>query len=129
MLCGFFIYRLLGVLKGFVGNKARPEGSIAEAYVSKECTTFCSMYLDGLETVFNREERNDDGGERGPGLDVFTQSVRPFGQIQRAPDPPTKQREMAHWFALYNCSEVEPYLEYVSFKYTLYLIVRGEKIP
>lgn len=87
------------------------------------------MYLDGIETVFNREERNDDGGERGPGLDVFTQSVRPFGQIQRAPDPPTKQREMAHWFALYNCSEVEPYLEYVSFKYTLYLIVRGEEIP
>ncbi|KAH7843036.1 hypothetical protein Vadar_012013 [Vaccinium darrowii] len=104
-------YRLLGVLKHFVGNKARPEGSIAEAYVSKECTTFCSMYLDGIETVFNREERNNDGGERGPELEVFTQSVRPFGLIPRAPDVPINQREMAHWFVLFNSSEVEPYLE------------------
>ncbi|KAH7833133.1 hypothetical protein Vadar_003384 [Vaccinium darrowii] len=72
------IERLLGILKRLVTNKARPEGSIAEGYISKECTTFCSMYLDGIETVFNREERNDDGGDRAPGLAAFTQNVRPF---------------------------------------------------
>ncbi|XP_028107554.1 uncharacterized protein LOC114306510 [Camellia sinensis] len=33
------IERMLSLLKGFVGNKARPEGSIAEAYISKECTS------------------------------------------------------------------------------------------
>ncbi|KAH7850929.1 hypothetical protein Vadar_004698 [Vaccinium darrowii] len=53
--------KLLGVLKRFVANKARPEGSIVAAYISEECTTFCSMYLDGIDTVFNRGERNDDG--------------------------------------------------------------------
>ncbi|XP_028066963.1 uncharacterized protein LOC114269797 [Camellia sinensis] len=69
------IERLLGRLKGFVANKAHPEGSIAEAYISKECTTFCSMYLDGVETLFNRPERNYDMGDHGPGLTVFTQTM------------------------------------------------------
>ncbi|KAF7114861.1 hypothetical protein RHSIM_RhsimUnG0074200 [Rhododendron simsii] len=91
------IERLLGVLKRFVTNKARPEGSIVEAYISKECTTFCSMYLDGIETEFNRVERNDDGGERTLGLAAFNQNVRPFGRIQRAPNVPVNQRDMAHW--------------------------------
>ncbi|XP_058211618.1 uncharacterized protein LOC131323794 [Rhododendron vialii] len=105
------IERLLGVLKKLVGNKAHPEGSIVEAYVCKECTTFCSMYLDGIETVFNRQERNDDGGEHDVGLRAFTQQIRPFSIISRAPDVPVDQRDMAHWFVLNNSPEVEPYLE------------------
>lgn len=84
-----------------------------EAYISKECTTFCSMYLDGIETIFNREERNDGGGERTGGLSAFKQTVRPFGQIQRARNVPVDQRDMAHWFILYNSPEVDPYREYV----------------
>ncbi|XXG72632.1 hypothetical protein AAC387_Pa07g1687 [Persea americana] len=63
------IERQLGTLKRFVRNRAQPEGSIVEAYIVKECLTFCSMYLQGVETVFNRDERNDDGGEGGPGLE------------------------------------------------------------
>ncbi|XP_026416083.1 uncharacterized protein LOC113311461 [Papaver somniferum] len=37
------IERFLGTLKRYVKNRARPEGSIAEAYILKECLTFCSM--------------------------------------------------------------------------------------
>lgn len=44
-------------------NRARPESSIAEAYIVKECLTFCSIYLSGIETVFNKEEINGDGGD------------------------------------------------------------------
>jgi hypothetical protein len=29
-------------VKGYVRNKAQPEGSIAEAYIAEECLTFCS---------------------------------------------------------------------------------------
>ncbi|GMP86628.1 hypothetical protein CsSME_00039335 [Camellia sinensis var. sinensis] len=105
------IERMLGLLKGFVGNKARPEGSVAEGYISKECTTFCSMYLDGVETVFNREEKNYDGGDNGPGLAIFTQNVRPFGQLPRAIDVSVTDRELAHWFVLHNSFEVDEYLE------------------
>ncbi|KAA0068183.1 uncharacterized protein E6C27_scaffold238G001570 [Cucumis melo var. makuwa] len=44
------IERSLCYLKQYVRNKARPEGSIAEAYVINESLNFCSMYLRGTET-------------------------------------------------------------------------------
>ncbi|XP_024020014.1 patatin-like protein 3 [Morus notabilis] len=48
----------LGSLKKYVKNRARPEGSIAEAYILNEALTFCSLYLTGVETRFNRLARN-----------------------------------------------------------------------
>ncbi|TYK05071.1 CACTA en-spm transposon protein [Cucumis melo var. makuwa] len=54
------IKRSLRTLKQYVRNKARLEGSIAEAYVMNESSTFCSRYLRGIETRFTRDERNDD---------------------------------------------------------------------
>ncbi|KAH7858626.1 hypothetical protein Vadar_025992 [Vaccinium darrowii] len=119
---------LLGVLKRFVSNKARSEGSIVEAYFSKECTTFCSMYLDGIDTGFNRGERNDDGGMRALGLVTFTQTTHPFGLIQRVPDVPIDQRDMAHWSVLNNSPKIEPYLEYDKFKVTEKESVLGEDL-
>ncbi|GJR89311.1 Myc-type, basic helix-loop-helix domain-containing protein [Tanacetum coccineum] len=54
--------RYMKKLKNYVRNKAKPEGSIAEGYVSEEALTFCSRYLkDDVETRFNRLGRNDDG--------------------------------------------------------------------
>ncbi|TYK08547.1 hypothetical protein E5676_scaffold323G00890 [Cucumis melo var. makuwa] len=47
-------------LKSYVQTKARPKGSIAEAYVMNESSTFCSRYLSGIKTRFTRDERNDD---------------------------------------------------------------------
>ena len=65
------------------------------------------MYLKGND----RDERNDDGGVRGPGMEVFTQNVRPFAPITRALDPSQNERNMAHWFVLHNSPKLEPYLE------------------
>ena len=106
-------HRLLGTLKGYVANRARPEGSITEAYVVKECLTFCSMYVGGIETVFNREERNVDVSVHESGFEVFAQNVRPFGLITRVSIVSQKEREMAHWFVLNNSLELDHYLEYV----------------
>ena len=55
-------------MKSYVRNKAQLEGSIAKGYISEECLTFCSRYLDGIETRFNRircvnDEPNDIGHE------------------------------------------------------------------
>ena len=50
--------QFLGSLKKYVRNYARPEGSIAEAYIINEALIFSSMYLSGIETKFNRLERN-----------------------------------------------------------------------
>ncbi|KAL4021062.1 hypothetical protein IC575_019851 [Cucumis melo] len=78
------IERSLRTLKQYVRNKARPEGSIAEAFIMNECLTFCSMYLIGIETRFNRNPRNDDSMNRQLGcgdFDVFKQNVRPMGGV------------------------------------------------
>ena len=52
-------YRFLASLKALVRNRAQPEGSIAEGYIAQECIIFCSRYFQGVETVFNRPQRND----------------------------------------------------------------------
>ncbi|XP_020111543.1 uncharacterized protein LOC109726394 isoform X2 [Ananas comosus] len=54
------IERNLFRLKSNVRNKAHPEGSIAEGYLVEECLIFCSRYLEGVETRFNRPVRNYD---------------------------------------------------------------------
>ena len=60
-------------LKKYVRNKVRQEGSIVEAYVTTECVTFCSMYLDNIETRFNYTDRNADRewGDNEPILSIF----------------------------------------------------------
>ncbi|KAH7849057.1 hypothetical protein Vadar_012326 [Vaccinium darrowii] len=102
------IERFLGKLKGYMSNKARPEGSIIEGYIVKECISFYSLYLN---KGIRNHERNEDGGDRGLGMEIFHQHVRLFSPIARAPDPSKEEQEMAHWFVLYSCPEVEPYLE------------------
>jgi hypothetical protein len=41
----YLIERYLRTLKGYVRNKAHPEGLIAEGYILEECMTFCSRFL------------------------------------------------------------------------------------
>ena len=70
------IERRLYTLKCYVRNRARPEGSIAEAYVADECLTFCSKYINDVETRFNREPRNIGfSDEEAYAADVFGHGV------------------------------------------------------
>ncbi|KAF7116020.1 hypothetical protein RHSIM_RhsimUnG0041600 [Rhododendron simsii] len=101
----------LGTLKQFVSNRARPEGSIAKAYIVKQCITFCSMYLDEVETMHNRPQRNEDFGERRKGYTVFTETARPFGLVTSNGEMSQELRDIAHWFILLNSPEIEEYLE------------------
>ncbi|KAL0560127.1 hypothetical protein IC582_000521 [Cucumis melo] len=77
------IERSLRYLKQYVRNKARPEGSIAEAYVINESLNFCSMYVRGIETRFNRGDRNnddiDDEEINNCGQSIFSQHIRWLG--------------------------------------------------
>ncbi|XP_020271854.1 uncharacterized protein LOC109847022 [Asparagus officinalis] len=106
------IERNLGTYKKYVTNKARPEGSIAEAYIVNEAVTFCSMYFREIETRINRAERNVDveDDQVVDGLSIFSQKVRPFcGKKYILLD--RKEVNKAHWYVLYNCDEVKPYLK------------------
>ena len=104
--------RLLGSYKKSVRNKARPEGSIVEAHLAYESSTFCSMYLCDVETEFTRPERNDDGSNPNALISVFAQKARPFGahvmvQFSR------EDIEVAYWYILDNCDEIEDFRKYV----------------
>ena len=53
------VERYLRTLKGYVRNKAQPEGSIAEGYIAEECMTFCSRFLEDIDMKLNRLERHE----------------------------------------------------------------------
>lgn len=56
----YVLCRDLVLLKSLVRNRAQPEGSIAEGFIANECLTFCSRYLQDVETTFTRPQRNSD---------------------------------------------------------------------
>jgi hypothetical protein len=95
-----------------VRNKARPEGSIAEAYISTECLTFCSMYLDDVETRFNREERNADRESDNieSTLSIFKINVSPIGG-RKYKHMDIEDRDSAHFYVLNNCEEINHFIE------------------
>ena len=100
-------------MKRYVSNRARPEGSIAEAYILKECINNWSLYIDGIETVHNRREKNEDFGESSERLIVFSQTARPTGGKWNDGDLSRTLLDTTHWYLLYNSPELEPYLKYV----------------
>jgi len=71
------VERYLRTLKGFVRNKAHPEGSIAEGYISEECLTFCSRFFEDISTKLNRPERHESAAASEPpsGLSIFGRFV------------------------------------------------------
>ena len=107
----FYFARLLGDLKKTVRNRAKPEGSIIEAWVQYESLTFCGMYLKDVDTAFNRPQHNKYGGLRNETLSVFAQSARPFGDPVRGESFSRNDMEVAHWFVLNNCDEIMSYLD------------------
>jgi len=104
----------LGDLKSNVRNKARLEGCIAESVLAKEAMHFCSTFLDGFQTLSNRLSRNDDNEESlgcstRHASTLFPQSGKPLGKpssyVLRG-----LAKVQAHRYALFNCSDVDPYL-------------------
>ncbi|KAL6561780.1 hypothetical protein OROMI_017381 [Orobanche minor] len=103
------IERSLCELKQSVRDKAHFEGSVAEAYIARECLMFCSMYLQGIETRFNRDERNSDIGT-DDSLWIFSQKCRHLGAAEYVQLSEDEFKDM-QWFVFQNCEEIEPFLE------------------
>jgi hypothetical protein len=107
------IERKLLKCKRYVRNTARPEGSIAEAYIVDECLTFCSRYFDDVETRFNRPGRNKAGDDSHCGdVSVFKHGVNLFGGSQYLEADGAEYDNMV-WYVLRSCPEVLPHIEYV----------------
>ena len=134
-MCVFFRCRYLGKLKRLISNRAWPEGSIAEVYILKECINNWSLYIDGIETVHNQRERNEDFDESSEGLIVFSQTSRLTSGRWNDDNLSRALLDTAHWYLLYNSSELEPYLKYMisyayivwsSFEYYLQFLVENK---
>ena len=104
------IERYLGKLKSYVRNRAQPEGSIAEGYLAEEVLTYCSRYLEGIETVFNRPARVDDEPILGSSIEntLYPPLGKPIGACQNFSLSPLEKLQ-AHRHILTNCKEVEPF--------------------
>ena len=105
--------RCMHDLKMKVRNKAKVEGSIAEAYIMEEISNFCAMYFEAdIQTRRTQPPRNDDGGESvgSNRLSIFTHPGRAFG---RSSTRMLDDRELcaAEIYILLNCSELECYVE------------------
>lgn len=99
-------------LKSYARNKNYPEGSIAEGYLAEESLTFCSRYLNGVETRFNCVERNNDGGDAEPQgkFSVFARTSRPLGAAVRH-TLSTSEWEQACLYVLNNCNEAASFVQ------------------
>ncbi|KAL0544590.1 hypothetical protein IC582_019707 [Cucumis melo] len=96
--------RYMKVLKGYVRNKARPEGCIAACYLADECVDFSNKYFKQSVEVVNSQQRNEEYQNdvilEGRPISSGT-SVELFDDVL----------ENAHRYVLFNTSEVEPFIE------------------
>ncbi|XP_071687958.1 uncharacterized protein [Rutidosis leptorrhynchoides] len=58
--------RYMGILKGYVRNLNRPEGSIVEGYASEKVIKFCTNYMDGFKSV-GIPQSHHEGRQAGQG--------------------------------------------------------------
>jgi hypothetical protein len=115
------IERRLYTLKRYVRNRARPEGSIAEAYIADECLTFCSRYMDDVETRFNRAPRNKGfSNEEAYNADVFGHGVHFTSTPELVYDD--NGFDQMVWYVLNNCTQVDKYVRYVQITIFIVLI-------
>ena len=76
-----FLYRYLSRLKSYELNRAAPEGSVAEGYIVEECLTFCSRYMEGVETIFNQPTKTIE--ESTGVVSIVTLNNREWTQAHR----------------------------------------------
>ncbi|XP_075514166.1 uncharacterized protein LOC142549218 isoform X1 [Primulina tabacum] len=95
--------RFMKTLKGFVKNRARPEGCIAECYLAEERMIFCSAYIKKASIIGVRSNRNDDlenGLVEGRSISKGKEKILEDHVLQAA-----------HRYVLFNTAEVKPYLQ------------------
>ena len=92
--------RFMGVLKKYVHNRARPEGSISKGYGTEEVIEFCVDFLPDLKPIGVPESRYE-GRLTGKG------TLGRKAMLCRDNDSFTR----AHYIVLHNSTLVAPYIE------------------
>ncbi|KAL6276900.1 hypothetical protein ACE6H2_020501 [Prunus campanulata] len=89
--------RYMKVLKGYVQNRTRPEGCIAERYIAEEAVEFCTEHLSDVSTVGVPTSQNMGVSKPLSGCTVSLVDMDLLNQ--------------AHLYVLENTEEVLPYIE------------------
>lgn len=96
------------VLKGYVRNRNRPEGCMAENYIAEEAVEFCSEFLAGLDAIGVPTSRNATTKKKEK--DHTISQGRPIGGLNVV-DVDSKSLDEAHRYVLENTDDVLPYIE------------------
>ncbi|XP_022685469.1 uncharacterized protein LOC101776219 [Setaria italica] len=92
--------RFMAVLKNYVRNRARPEGSIARGYGTEEVIEFCVDFIDSIDSIGVPTSRHE-GRLRGMGT---------LGRKSSLSND-TDLFDKAHYTVLQQSSFVSPYIE------------------
>lgn len=90
-------------LKGYVKNRARPEGCIAECYLAEERMRFCGAYIKKAASVGIRSSRNEDlenGLVEGRSISQGKEKILEEHVLQAA-----------HRYVLFNTAEIDPFIK------------------
>ncbi|VFR01442.1 unnamed protein product [Cuscuta campestris] len=97
-----------------VKNKARVEGSIANAYIVREASHFCSHYFeDYVYTRLHSVPRNDEGDVPAAiesNLSIFQSAGRLSGKTKKRRLSDDELKALHHYLML-NSVEIEPFIE------------------
>ena len=100
------------MLKNLLRNRARPEGSIAEAYLESETLAFWERFMDdGVKTRYNWDNNMSHDGPADGDTSVFMHGVKPISRIRVKDIADKAQINALSWYMLNNCNEVRPYVE------------------
>nr|ABA99248.1 transposon protein, putative, CACTA, En/Spm sub-class [Oryza sativa Japonica Group] len=91
--------RYMGVLKSYVRNRAKPEGSIIEGYTTEEAIEFCVNYMSDADPIGVPASRHE-GRLSGVGI---------IGRKRIRPDQASYAQ--AHYAVLQHMAKVGPYFE------------------
>jgi hypothetical protein len=96
--------RMNGVIKGYVHNRARPDGSIAKDFLTEECVSFCTNYLN-IENPVGMPGNKHLGRLSGAGHRVGKRELH-VDDSDRCTD-----FDRANLLALQHLEVVDPWLE------------------
>ena len=92
--------RYMKVLKGYVRNRNRPEGCIAECYIAEEALEFCTEYISGMDAIGIPCSMKDEWKCGKPLLGGHTITIHDYKLVEKA-----------HHYVLQNTTLMQPYIE------------------
>ena len=96
--------RMNGVIKGYVRNMATPDGSIVQGYLTEECISFCTNFLD-VENPVGLPKNKHIGRLDGAGHKTGRRELQVDDSGRRA------DFDSANFVALKHIQVVDPWLE------------------